>query len=197
MADNDDSAPYGQRTRDSTVSEATSALSVFEIKQALGRISTIKKVRVVKVTNNGGVEPVGLLDVVPMVHQMDAVGKTEPHGTIYQIPYVRSQAGGHGIIIDPQVGDIGYIAVCDRDSSGVKKSKKDAGPGSHRRFSLADSIYLGGILNDTPVNYIRFFGGDNDGGIEIHDKHGNIVMLNEVGIKLTDRYGNFIEMNND
>ena len=80
-------------------------------------------VQVVAVTNDGGVEPVGFVDVHPMVAQVDGKGQPTPHGVIYGLPYIRVQGGSNAVILDPQVGDIGLAVFCAQDISKVKATK--------------------------------------------------------------------------
>ncbi|MNV85383.1 hypothetical protein D3C71_1793390 [compost metagenome] len=56
----------------------------------------------------------------------------------------------------PKVGDIGFIAICDRDISAVKATRQPAMPGSKRTHSLSDALYLGGVLNGAPVQFVEF-----------------------------------------
>jgi hypothetical protein len=128
----------------------------FIANQVLNRISTAKVVKVVKVTNNGDVSPVGFVDVQILVNQIDGQGNATPHGIIHNLPYFRLQGGANAIIIDPQVGDIGISVMADRDISAVKQNKDQANPGSFRKFDAADGIYIGGILNGTPTQYIQY-----------------------------------------
>jgi len=126
------------------------------ISQMINDIQTLSLVKVVGVSNDGGVSPVGSVDVVPLVHQMTADRQAIPHGVIYGIPYMRIQGGQNAVILDPQVGDIGVCGFCSRDSS-VVLATKDAGPaGSFRKYSWSDGLYFGGFLNGTPTQYIRF-----------------------------------------
>ena len=128
----------------------------FLIWQILRQISGAKLVRVVSVTNSGGVSPVGFVDVQPLVNQLDGWNNAMPHGTVYHLPYFRLQGGANAVIIDPQVGDIGVAVIEDRDISSVKATKAQANPGSKRIFDIADGLYLGGFLNGTPTQYIQF-----------------------------------------
>lgn len=128
----------------------------FVIKQMINKIGTNTVVQIVSVTNAGGVAAVGFCDVLPLVGQTDGSGNVTPHGVVHNLPYVRLQGGTNAIIMDPQVGDIGVAFFCMSDISAVKKSKAASPPGSGRRNSFADGIYLGGILNGIPVQYIRF-----------------------------------------
>jgi hypothetical protein len=112
--------------------------------------------KVLSVTNDGGVAPVGFVSLQPMVNQLDGYGNAMPHGEIFNVPYFRLQGGANAIILDPQVGDIGWAGFADRDISSVKATKAQANPGSRRKFSMADAVYMGGILNGTPSQYVAF-----------------------------------------
>lgn len=136
----------------------------FMVQQALGKMQTATLVRIESCTNAGGLSPVGYVDVTPMVNQLDGQGNPTPHVTIYNVPYFRLQGGANGIIIDPQKGDIGVAVFASRDISQVKTTKKQGNPGSHRQYSFADGMYLGGMLNGTPTQYIQF----SAAGIRIH-----------------------------
>ena len=136
----------------------------FMVQQALGKMQTATLVRIESCTNAGGLSPVGYVDVTPLVNQLDGQGNPTPHVTIYNVPYFRLQGGANGIIIDPQKGDIGVAVFASRDISQVKATRKQGNPGSHRQYSFADGMYLGGMLNGTPTQYIQF----SAAGIRIH-----------------------------
>jgi hypothetical protein len=128
----------------------------FMVWSILARVRTMQPVKIMGVTNNGGVSPVGFVDILPLVNQIDGAGNAVPHETIYQCPYFRLQGGANAIIIDPQVDDIGWAGFADRDISSVVANKGQANPGSLRMFDMADAVYFGGILNGTPNQYIAF-----------------------------------------
>jgi hypothetical protein len=128
----------------------------FLVRQMLSRISTATVVQVVAVTNSGGVSPVGEVDVIPLVNQVDGAGNAVSHGTVYSIPYFRLQGGADAVILDPKVNDKGIAVFADHDISSVKANKGQANPGSNRRFDMADGLYLGGFLNGTPTQYVQF-----------------------------------------
>ncbi len=136
----------------------------FMVQQALAKMQTATLVRIESCTNSGGLSPVGFVDVTPLVNQLDGQGNPTPHVTIYNVPYFRLQGGANGVIIDPQKGDIGVAVFASRDISQVKTTKKQGNPGSHRQYSFADGMYLGGMLNGTPTQYIQF----SAAGIKIH-----------------------------
>ena len=135
----------------------------FVMRSLLGDVRTSMPVKVTKVTNVGNVAAIGRVDIMPLVGQLDGDGQLIPHGTIYDVPYMRLQGGGSALIIDPVVGDIGIALFCDRDISAVKASKYAAQPGSLRKHDMSDAVYLGAILSTSPAQYIRF----SASGIEI------------------------------
>lgn len=122
----------------------------------LARVSTATLVKVVAVTNEGDVSPVGFVDVQPLVNQLDGAGNAIPHQVVYHLPYFRLQGGVNAVILDPEVGDIGAAVFADRDISSVAATKAQANPGSWRRFDMADGMYFGGFLNGTPEQWVRF-----------------------------------------
>jgi hypothetical protein len=128
----------------------------FIVQQAMAKVQTATLVRIVAVNNTGALEPVGLVDVEPLVNQIDRQGIPTEHATIFNVPYVRIQGGANAIIIDPEVGDIGMCVFASRDISKVKATKDRANPGSFRQYNFADGMYLGGLLNGTPAQYIQF-----------------------------------------
>lgn len=132
---------------------------VFLIQSILARISTATLVQVKAVTNDGNVAPVGFVDVLPLVNQVDGLNNATQHGVVYGIPYFRLQGGQNAIILDPQVDDIGIVIFADRDISSVKANKAQSNPGSRRRFDMADGLYIGGVLNGQPTQYVRFSAG--------------------------------------
>jgi hypothetical protein len=148
----------------------------FVIQQALSKVQTATIVRVVSCTNNGDTSPVGFVDVRLLVDQVDGGGQAFPHGTVFNLPYLRYQGGSNAIILDPSPNDLGIAVFASRDISNVKTTKNNAPPASQRMFNFSDGLYLGGLLNGTPQNFIKF---QND-SITIHAQ--NIVINGNVQI---------------
>lgn len=128
----------------------------FLVRQILSRVNTCTLVKIVAVTNSGGLSPVGFVDVQPLVNQVDGAGNAVPHGVLHHLAYFRLQGGTNAVILDPQVGDMGIAVFADHDISSVAANKAQANPGSWRRFNMADGLYIGGVLNGTPVQYVQF-----------------------------------------
>ncbi|WP_161796546.1 Gp138 family membrane-puncturing spike protein [Xenorhabdus khoisanae] len=139
----------------------------------IGKMGTVTICRVVKV-KGGGVAPVGYVDILPLVQQVDGAGNVYENAIIYNVPYFRYQGGANAVILDPKPGDVGICLVCTRDISKVKRSKNSAPPESKRRFDWSDSLYIGGLLNGAPSQYVHFL----DSGI-------NVVSTGVVNVKGT------------
>jgi hypothetical protein len=172
---------YGQMEPSDIASEFN--LLWFIIQQALGYVRTAIPVQVKSVTTAlpVGTAFVGIVSVQPLVNQIDGLGNSTPHGTIFNIPYSRLQGGSNAIIMDPAVNDIGLMVVCDRDISSVisnalalsSGSLSSVNPGSFREFNLADGIYIPSVCNAAPTQYIEFL--PNLGGINIFSPGGLLV----------------------
>lgn len=168
--------PLGRLGPQTTWSEYNSL--AFVINSFLSKIQTATLVKIVSCTNSGGVSPVGVVDVIPLVDQIDGLGVPVPHVTLFNIPYFRAQGGSNAIILDPQVGDIGICVFASRDISKVKSSKKSSPPDSLRQFSYSDGLYLGGVLNATPTQYVQF----SSAGIKLHSPTAVILEAPDVQI---------------
>jgi hypothetical protein len=152
----------------------------FIIQQRLARTRTMMLVKVKSVTNNGNLAPVGYVSVQPLVNMIDGIDNSTEYGEIKGIPYSRVQGGGNAVIIDPEVDDIGWMTISDRDTSTVKRTKAVSNPGTHRRHDISDGVYLGGILNKVPDQFVQF----NSSGVTITDKNGNHIVMDTDGIKI-------------
>lgn len=157
-----DNVPGGQQRPGVNQGEYNRIL--FAVQQALSKMQTATLVRIESCTNSGGLSPVGLVDVTPMVNQLDNLGNPTPHVTIYNVPYFRLQGGANAVIIDPEPGDIGLCCFASRDISKIKSTKKQGNPGSLRQYSFSDGLYVGGMLNGTPSQYVQF----SAAGIKMH-----------------------------
>jgi hypothetical protein len=132
------------------------ALTAFIVNQLMSGMATATIVKVVKCTNEGGVAASGFVDVQPLVNMMTGDRTAVPHGVLYSLPYSRLQGGANAVILDPQPGDLGIAVFASRDISAVKKTKGQANPGSSRQYNLADGMYVGGLLNGSPTQYVQF-----------------------------------------
>lgn len=132
------------------------ALTAFIVNQLMSGMATATIVKVVKCTNEGGVSASGFVDVQPLVNMMTGDRTAVPHGVLYSLPYSRLQGGANAVILDPQPGDLGIAVFASRDISAVKKTKAQANPGSSRQYNLSDGMYIGGLLNGSPTQYVRF-----------------------------------------
>lgn len=137
---------------------------VFVISQLLAQVQTCTLVKVISCTNDGGLSTVGRVVVQPMIFQTSSL-QIEPHGEISDVPYFRLQGGANAVILDPEPNDLGICVFASRDIANVKADPQGAianggaTPGSQGQFDWADGLYLGGVLNGLPQQYVRFAAG--------------------------------------
>lgn len=143
----------------------------FAVKRILARYDTMLPVKVMAVHVGSGTPPgPATVDVQPLVSRVDGNMNGVPEGTVNGIICSRIQGGPWVIICDPAVGDIGWVVAADRDISKIKAGKGAAAlPGSSRRWSIADGVYAGAILNAPPK---AFFWLKSDGTVQLQDSGG-------------------------
>lgn len=178
------STGVGQQTPEDSNSPFT--VRDFHIRQLMATLDTMKLVKVTAVTGTGAGSRAGTVDVQLLVNSIDGAGNATKQGIVYGIPWMRIQGGRNALVCDPQVGDIGYVICSDRDISSVKAAVTGGknpitNPGSNRKYSISDGVYVGSILGAIPERYIAI----TDTGIKIADNHGNVVEMSSSGIKLT------------
>lgn len=115
-------------------------------------------IEIVNVVDVRGDAPNLVIDAMPLVMRTDRTGAQIQNSILYDIPVFRLQRGSSAIIMNPVVGDIGMIAICDRDTTLVRANRKESVPGSGRKHSKSDALYLGGFLNSQPTEYVEFTG---------------------------------------
>lgn len=96
------------------------------------------------------------VDVLPLVTQRDMTGAPIENSLVYGAQVWRLQRGASAVIMDPVVGDIGVAVYCDRDSDNARANKVMGAPTTGRTHSKTDGIYFGGVLNQTPTQYVEF-----------------------------------------
>jgi hypothetical protein len=141
-------------TQDATSANDEYGAATFVIRAILAARHHVDLCRVVAVATAGGLTLAGTVDVQPLVNQLDADGNAVAHGIVNGLPYARMQGGVSAIIMDPAEGDIGLCLFADRDISSVVATSDLANPGSARRSSMSDGVYLGGLLNAIPTQYV-------------------------------------------
>lgn len=148
-----------QQTTNYRASQSVGGAAEFEaiVRSLMGKNHTLMLGEVMAITQEASsTAAVGYLSVRPMVFMVDGSNNNYARATINNVPFFRLQAGGNAVILNPKVGDIGLIAYCERDISMVKRNKKQAAPNSRRQFNINDAVYLGGMLNSAPTQYVQF-----------------------------------------
>lgn len=125
------------------------------ITRMMGRNYTATIVRVDAV-QAGGTGPVGFLTATDLLQQMNGNNEGIPNAPMVNMPYFRLQGGANAIVIDPKPGDLGIAIFARRDISEAKRSKTQGPPPSLRQFDQSDGLYIGGLLNGAPSQFIHF-----------------------------------------
>jgi hypothetical protein len=158
-----------------TASDSATEFAVlqFLISSYVAQMATSTLVRVISCTNSGGLSPWGMVDVQPVISQLSGDNTAVQHQRLFRLPYCRIQGGKNAVIIDPEAGDLGVAIFASRDISALKKQEaidqvasgdiRGVPPSSDRQFSMADGLYLGGVLNAVPEQFVRF----STDGIEV------------------------------
>ena len=117
----------------------TNALDFFT-DQKLKSIFTCDIVKVINVDEK-------TVDIQPLVYQVNGDNEIMKQEPIYGVPYCRQQAGMNGIILKPQIGDLGVVVYARRDISSVISSGGENVPDTRRFLSENDAIYLCSIAS--------------------------------------------------
>ena len=150
---------FGQQ--DFSTPNSIEAALEFLVEQMMSRVNVCTPVKVVAVHSGGRTAVVGTVDVTPLVNQQTVLGESIPHTTIYGIPFIRLQGGTSALIIDPQIGDLGFCLFADSDISNVKATGAAGVPPTFRKFDMADGLYIGGWgIKQTPKQWVLI---DEDG----------------------------------
>lgn len=166
----------------------------FIIAAAVAKMQTVSVAKVVAV-HGGGVGSTGTVDIEILINLMTGNRVAVPHGVIYNVPFARTQGGPSAIICDPAAGDVGLVAFASRDISAVKATRGTANPGSNRVFDWADAIYVGGMLNGTPTQYVEMLAAA--GGINIVTPANVVVDAAEMNVTATTTFTGTFTFNGD
>lgn len=134
----------------------------YIISRFLGRTYTATLVKV-NTVQAGATGAVGFLSATDLIQQMNGSNQGIPNVPMQKMPYFRLQGGANAVIIDPKPGDIGLAVFAQRDISELKQSKEEGAPPSLRMHDVSDGLYIGGLLNGAPQQWIQFL----DSGINI------------------------------
>ena len=143
---------------------------LFIITKLIRQIHTADLVRVLAVYPTAG--KVGFVDVQPLVQDQDTNGYVIAQSPIYKIPYFQLQGGHSAVILAPVAGDIGLAIFAKRDITNVVQTQTQGAAPTQRMFNSADGLYLGGVLNADPTQWVKFLPA---GGIDI-SAQGNLSL---------------------
>lgn len=127
---------------------------LFVITRLLRGVHTCDLVKVLAVTPTSG--KVGFVTVQPLLVDTDTAGVLLAQSPIYNVPYFRYQGGSSAVILDPAVGDIGLTMFAQKDITHIKSTLAEGAPATARQHSTADALYVGGVLNPDPTQFVEF-----------------------------------------
>jgi hypothetical protein len=127
---------------------------LFIITKLIQGVHTCDLVKVLAVQPVSG--KVGFVTVQPLVQDTDTNGVVLAQTPIYNVPYLRYQGGSSAVILDPVAGDIGLALFAESDITNVKQTLKQGAPATSRTHSTADALYIGGVLNPDPTQWVKF-----------------------------------------
>lgn len=188
----------GVSQQDPTDSNSEFTVIDFMITQRLALLDTIKPCQVAAVHPGTGSPPAaGTVDVQLLLSLLDGDGNATQQGIVYGVPYVRLHGGKWQVVLDPAVGDIGFLACSDRDISALKSAITSGAsplvnPGSFRKLSVSDGIYVGGFGNKVPAGSVWL---KTDGTFQINDKLGNVLQSGSAGLTFTPPAGGGLLVN--
>jgi len=153
------SGPDFQTFESPTAASSRETEMWFFLRRELAKIRTTTLAQVMAINVPGasaGVPAaIGTLTIKILVQQTDGAGNVVEAGTIYNVPYARLAGGANAVVIDPTVDDLGIVGFGDRDLSSVIATMGEAGPGSNRRFSWSDALWVATLpLGVVPTQYV-------------------------------------------
>ena len=159
----------------------------FLVRQIQAQLEVMMPVQVMTFHAGTGSPPTpGTVDVQLLVSQLDGNGNAVQQGIVYGLSCFRLQGGPWAVVMDPAANDFGFIIAASRDITAVKAKPGIQNPGSLRKYSYSDGVYLGGALNAVPSGTFWF---KNDGTWVLTDKAGNVLQGDANGITATPASG--------
>lgn len=141
--------------RESNTDASVTNSIMFMIETMISRINTAVPVRVTGVHSGGPGSAAGTLTAKPLIGQRNAHGDILEPVEIPRLYYFRLQGGSGAVVCDPVPGDIGFAVFAKDDISNITNEGKTVPIGSFRKFSQADGLYIGGLINKAPTTLVH------------------------------------------
>lgn len=161
----------------------------FIARQIVAEMETCTPVQIKAVHAGSGSPPAGgTVDVQLLVSLLDGNGNASKQGVVYGLPYFRMQSQNWALVMDPAVGDFGFIVCASRDISNVVKTPGQANPGSYRSHSFSDGFFIPcSFSTAAPAAYAWF---KSDGSLNINTKDGIVISSDGSGNLTVTAQGN-------
>lgn len=115
----------------------------------------IKQINTLKICQVTAANADGTVNVKQMV--LDLNGNNEPlkSNEWKNFSILQTQGGNGAFVVSYQPGDIVLVGFCDRDPQAVKRTRKEAAPGTQLTFPLSSGIVLGAVYFNAPSVYVK------------------------------------------
>ncbi len=167
-------------------------LTAFAIRQALARLRTAGPAQV-KAVHAGAQPDQWVVDVLPMVSMVDGAKNSTPHDAVQGVPVFNISGANGSFCVQPTVGDIGLLLICDRDHSSVINSKQPSPPSSGRMHDFADGVFIGGFgaMNSNSQRIVMTSSGINVNAPNGFNVDGNCAVTGAISAtgNITAGYG--------
>ena len=180
ITQNADSTQVAASQQFPTDSNSDFAVISFMIRQLLAELETMTPVQVKAVHAGSGSPPAaGTVDVQLLVSILDGNGNATQQGVVYGLPYFRVQGGPWAIVCDPAANDFGFIVCASRDISNVQANPGKVLPGSFRKYSFSDGIFISAPFSGAPpANSVWL---KSDGSFTISGASGVVIGIDASG----------------
>lgn len=146
----------------------------FIARQVVAEMETCTPVQIKAVHSGSGSPPAGgTVDVTLLLSILDGNGKATKQGVVYGLPYFRMQSTNWALVMEPAVGDFGFIVCASRDISNVVKTPGQANPGSFRTHSFSDGFFIPcSFSTAAPAGSMWL---KSDGSLQLTTKDGLVI----------------------
>ena len=115
----------------------------------------IKKINTLKICQVTAANADGTVNVKKMVLNLDGNNEPLPATEWKNFSVLQPQGGNGAFVVSYQPGDIVLVGFCDRDPQAVKRTRKEAAPGTQLTFPLSSGIVLGAVYFNAPSVYVK------------------------------------------
>ena len=115
----------------------------------------IKQINTLKICQVTAANADGTVNVKKMVLSLDGNNEPLQASEWKNFSVLQPQGGSGAFVVSYQPGDIVLVGFCDRDPQAVRRTRKEAAPGTQLTFPLSSGIVLGAVYFNAPSVYVK------------------------------------------